>query len=1261
MSGFYVDLVYRQPKNVSPTKEIPSLKKKRRVDNASKNSAPSGSSMARHSDDMEVEIAREASPPSLTSLSTPDLSTRPSNKPPNPRSQIELRSSEPPVSHSEDENSDGEDIEVLPIECDDEVLEFLAEADDLEPSVDNSAMDDEENIPIRILENFKILDATSHASVPFASLLRGGTEQDVFAVGRVSSARPGDLESQDNDPLPIKTTPLLNVDEADDNAKVDLYFFDEAEKTCDSHVWIRTEFAWYILKQPHKSYAPFFNKFSKHHDIFNQLLSFVLDAIAEEQSLPTLSTFSEFIDEGEDWLDDDLASYLAQNIPLVWNAIAFSVPRFRDAPIFSSPLLSERFNFLEPDEDLPVLEPERPTRRRRVQAKHTRKAKNARRVTVTLAPIISSIVGTAFELGVGARKGDVTHFRDEDHQQQVGAAVWEKENALFAHDPSIKTKGLIATIGRKEYFKKAKIVHRGEGEKHTIKLEVGYFATFLPDRANHTQYYGNTLKFASPTTVFNTSWIGKIVSIFRSKGSKISQCHVHWYEPTCRTIQGEFGDALEVVQLTSCDDVDLMSITGLVTIEMIPPDTLPHHTEKSSSNSRNFFCAYAYDKDINNMSFSSLPTTAQVQETLSYLDKDTRKVQPCTACGLQIKQDYECTPIFRSETGSTFVFEDGYYFERELPEVIQVKFKDFLDKNEQVTSLLLHGHVYHPKDFVFLPSSVAHHVQKVARIESIDVHKGAIEFCCYESARGDPLTLTRREDGFDIGCHEIHKLIRGPCSVRHRSKAPPNWGKSGRLEFFIDRFSVCSRCVENQEKQTRYLEDLRDQAGKLRGWDAFCGSGGMSRGAEESGGYKTVMAIDYDEAAARTFKANHPGALVLHDDVSKLVEVLVEFKNSVRDTHRAIDPLLNQLREIKLNGRSLKDGFADHFHVLQGGPPCQPFSILNRLKNEVIVSDPRAKLSFAMLSIAELLQPDYIVLENVAGLLRRPLGLGGNKEDEVKHGIFKLLVTCFTGIGYQVRPTFLQAASYGSPQARLRLVFLAAKRTLPLPKAPLPTHAYELSRMRGNLDNVSIMVPSLGCPKEEVRDWSAPFPTVTAGDAVHDLSDLDLSPGRDPRFLEPITDTYTLDIDDLKLSHYAREMRQGSPNDARVAYHRTFWKSSKVLSNHRTVNPKDKFGTLTTNPNPFRGSRSVHWQQNRLFTTREVARVQGLPDSYKFVTTKLNERGKMNEIYRMIGNGVPMQLSRAIMRSVLDSRLANLLAEEDNWQHSPSRENSPDA
>jgi hypothetical protein len=97
-------------------------------------------------------------------------------------------------------------------------------------------MDDEENIPIRILENFKILDATSHASVPFASLLRGGTEQDVFAVGRVSSARPGDLESQDNDPLPIKTTPLLKVDEADDNAKVDLYFFDEAEKTCDSYV-----------------------------------------------------------------------------------------------------------------------------------------------------------------------------------------------------------------------------------------------------------------------------------------------------------------------------------------------------------------------------------------------------------------------------------------------------------------------------------------------------------------------------------------------------------------------------------------------------------------------------------------------------------------------------------------------------------------------------------------------------------------------------------------------------------------------------------------------------------------------------------------------------------------------------------------------------------------------------------------------------------------------------------------------------------------
>ncbi len=176
--------------------------------------------------------------------------------------------------------------------------------------------------------------------------------------------------------------------------------------------------------------------------------------------------------------------------------------------------------------------------------------------------------------------------------------------------------------------------------------------------------------------------------------------------------------------------------------------------------------------------------------------------------------------------------------------------------------------------------------------------------------------------------------------------------------------------------------------------ELFAGGGALAVGLCR-GGLRPVAAVEIDDSAARTFRANHPNVVLFHGDVRRL-------------TGRAL----------------LEASPSGAIDVLAACPPCQGFSTLTSKYDK---ADPRNELVAEVGRIARETLPLAIMMENVPGLAQR--------------GLPKLdaLVTELESLGYAVRHDVLQVADFGVPQRRRRLVLLAGLGfAIDMPR---PTHA----------------------------------------------------------------------------------------------------------------------------------------------------------------------------------------------------------------------------
>lgn len=401
------------------------------------------------------------------------------------------------------------------------------------------------------------------------------------------------------------------------------------------------------------------------------------------------------------------------------------------------------------------------------------------------------------------------------------------------------------------------------------------------------------------------------------------------------------------------------------------------------------------------------------------------------------------------------------------------------------------------------------------------------------------------------------------------------------------RFDVYSLVSERWTKLDRMMIDVR----RPLAIDLFAGAGGLSLGLEQAG-YDIAAAVEYDPIHAAVHEFNFPYGKTFCADVSKVSGTQIREESAIGQ------------REI---------------HLVAGGPPCQGISMIGRRA----IDDPRNALLKEFVYRVLELKPRYFLMENVSGLM---VGKHRALLDEV--------VKMFEESGQYrvVTPVrVLQAADYGTPQSRKRMILIGARADVALPVYPEATHIART--IRG-------VVPS--------GDAELLGPSVA--DALNDLPDVD-------RYDQLLRSDYVEEVEYEQASKYAQEL-QGLIKD-QTDFSRPRPRSSGALtSSSRTVHtaksierftetepgttekvsrflrlhPDGLCNTLRAGTASDRGAytapRPIHPTYPRVITVREAARLHGYPDWFRFHVTKWNG-------FRQIGNSVPARLGRAVGTAIL--------------------------
>lgn len=370
------------------------------------------------------------------------------------------------------------------------------------------------------------------------------------------------------------------------------------------------------------------------------------------------------------------------------------------------------------------------------------------------------------------------------------------------------------------------------------------------------------------------------------------------------------------------------------------------------------------------------------------------------------------------------------------------------------------------------------------------------------------------------------------------------------------------------------------------GIDLFAGAGGMSLGFEQAG-FDVAAAVEIDPVHCAVHKFNFPRTTVIPRSVQKLTGREIRIAAGIGT--RPVDCVF-------------------------GGAPCQGFSLIGHR----VFDDPRNSLVLDFVRLVAELDARTFVFENVKGLT-----VGEHKQ------FLHELVAAFEARGYEVRLPWqvLNAANFATPQSRQRLILFGARKGLAIPDYPAASTAIPGRSAAAGLP----LGPSCADALDDLPDAEA-FAALLHGDAV-----------ATGRFGPP--------------SAYAAEMRCLSNEAWHFGYPR-LWNPAFLTSSARTDHTdisRRRFGetaggevepisrlfrlpaegvsnTLRAGTDGARGAftspRPIHHRHPRCVTVREMARLHGFPDWFRFNATKWHGA-------RQIGNAVPPPLARAVAAQVI--------------------------
>lgn len=325
----------------------------------------------------------------------------------------------------------------------------------------------------------------------------------------------------------------------------------------------------------------------------------------------------------------------------------------------------------------------------------------------------------------------------------------------------------------------------------------------------------------------------------------------------------------------------------------------------------------------------------------------------------------------------------------------------------------------------------------------------------------------------------------------------------------------------------------------------FSGCGGMDLGFKAAG-FDIVFANDFDSDAQAVYSLN-------------LGEI-------------------DKRNILMVDEEEIPDG-----EILTAGFPCQPFSNAGSRKG---IHDSRGMLYKECLRIIEKKLPKVIVFENVKGLLSTKYIDGRNLSDVIVEDL-----STIGNVGYNVVYQLVNAADYGVPQNRQRVLFVGVRKDL----------------------GIKFTFPDKQTKEKLTLKYVLDVPT----DATNNV-DWALSP-QALNMIKYIPEGGSWK--DVPYEHLA--LRFKKIRDDMKKYHSPNF--------YRRFARNEICGTITASAQP-ENCGIIHPTEDRRYTVREVARIQTFPDDFSFIT---DTPKNITAMYKVIGNAVPVTLAYNIATAIM--------------------------
>lgn len=425
--------------------------------------------------------------------------------------------------------------------------------------------------------------------------------------------------------------------------------------------------------------------------------------------------------------------------------------------------------------------------------------------------------------------------------------------------------------------------------------------------------------------------------------------------------------------------------------------------------------------------------------------------------------------------------------------------------------------------------------------------------------------------------------------------------------------------------------------------DLFCGAGGMSEGLLQAG-FHILFSSDISEDVQKTYMNRH-------DQLG--------YKQGVNTFFYRCD--VRQLTGdfIKESIASLeifKDKEIPQIDAIFGGPPCQGFSRAGLRKKD----DPRNFLFKEYLRVISEIEPNYVVMENVVGLLDMQFeGFEGISGKVYEDGTVTpdILKSELASLGYTANMKVLDASNYGVPQRRNRVIFMAYKNNMRKPEFPKPIT--ENSKVTFN-DAISDIVngkrddnyPYTDFQKDSLRGRTPDIngnPIPLTGDYLNnELSTHSkiiterfslYNEGEDSAALKKRIMENGIDLTgkETLIEHCSKELNINEDVVVQKYKENVTVEMINVLLTKKNMRRRlERYvvsPTVVTLPDDY-----ISPYEDRILSVRELARLQSFDDSFEFLgkrTTGGPRRKVEVPQYSQVGNAVPPLLARAVAIEII--------------------------